>query len=110
MSTSIGICILVEVNYMCEYYLKENCFHPQRVAKGLIALPCEVHDCDHCTDKRWQQKKIDADFDYYHSILEMISSPEPNLPQATTTIQENNSKSRRFPALLLKNPLQGLFK
>ncbi|MCF7799176.1 hypothetical protein K9M74_04710 [Candidatus Woesearchaeota archaeon] len=95
---------------MCEYHLQETCFHPKRVTKGLVALPCEVHDCEHCTDRPWQTKKIADDFSYYHSILEMINSNEQNLPQTTTTIQEKNSRSRKFPAILLKNPLQGLFK
>ncbi len=94
---------------MCDYYLKGICFHPERVEKGLVGKPCEVHTCEQCTNKQWQQQKINEDFAYYTSILEAITSPKENSPQGTT-IQENNSRSRKFPAFLLKNPLQGMFK
>ena len=56
---------------MCDYHLKEKCFHPELVGKGLIAKQCEVHTCKHCTDEVWRIKKINDELTYYNNIIAM---------------------------------------
>lgn len=95
---------------MCDYHLKGTCFHPKRVEKGFIALPCEVHECEHCTNKTWQDQQINTEYTYYQSIVDMISATEPNASPVTTIQEKNEAKGKSFSFSFLRNPLQGLFK
>ena len=86
MSTSIEKHILVEVIEMCDYHLKENCFHPEKVHRGLIAIPCEVHECTHCTNESWQKKKIQEQMEYHYGIVKLSKQELPSF-----NIQNENS-------------------
>ena len=77
---------------MCEYHLKENCFHPEKVQRGLIAIPCEVHDCKQCTNKIWQQEKITELKEYHNSIIKLSKQELPSFDIQ----QENTTKSKKF--------------
>lgn len=59
---------------MCDFHLKGKCFHPERVQKGLVAIACDVHRCEYCTDKPWQEKRISEDFKYYQSLIELTAT------------------------------------
>jgi len=98
---------------MCDYHLRNNCFHPEKVQKGIVARPCEVHECEHCTSTSWQKQKIDATFAYYQGIIDLMNSPSELTPhnEGLQAIQEKESKLRtRKTSFLFKNPLQSLFK
>ena len=56
---------------MCEYHLKGQCFHPQKARKGTVAVACMFHSCNECTNKKWQEEKIEADLAYYQSVIEL---------------------------------------
>lgn len=75
---------------MCDYYLKEKCFHPEKVRKGLIAIPCEVQKCTHCTNKSWQKNKINEQINYYNGIVKLSRQELP-----TFNIQDENIISRK---------------
>ena len=61
---------------MCKYHLQGRCFHPKRAKKGVVAVDCQVHGCDHCTHKQWQQEKMAQDAEYYDRILKLMDKHE----------------------------------
>jgi len=101
MRTSIGICILVEVIKMCEYHLKGNCFHPEKVSKGNVANKCDVHECNQCTNRTWQTIMINKEINYHQAILNMaLQSQEENTNTAkliTTKIEVEEESRFRSP-------------
>lgn len=68
---------------MCDFHLRDKCFHPEKVGKGLVALPCKAHDCKHCTDEGWRIKKIENELAYYSYIIAMTL---PRFSENKTTI------------------------
>ena len=62
---------------MCEFHLKDNCFHPEKVQRGLVAIPCQVHDCKHCTNEKWQNQKIKEELDYHNNIIKLSREKLP---------------------------------
>lgn len=88
MSTSIEKCILVEVIAMCEFHLKGNCFHPEKVSKGVVANTCDVHSCDHCTNKIWQTTMVNKDIDYHQLLLNLAMNPK----EESTMMSEDKTK------------------
>jgi hypothetical protein len=61
---------------MCDFHLKGKCFHPEKVQKGLVAANCEVHQCQHCTNKPWQNKRISDEFNYYQSLIDLTATEQ----------------------------------
>ncbi|MGM5480311.1 MAG: hypothetical protein ACQESC_02515 [Nanobdellota archaeon] len=43
---------------MCEYHCKGLCFHPDKISENQLAVKCDVHSCESCTNTSWQQKMI----------------------------------------------------
>ncbi len=72
---------------MCEFHLREKCFHPNRVNKGLIATSCDIHECNHCTDEHWRLKKIESELEYHNNIIALtlhsFESEEQTIIQST---------------------------
>ncbi len=66
---------------MCEFHLKGNCFHPNRVIKGSVAIPCTVHSCGDCTDKEWQEEQIQDFINYYKELAAMSNLELPTFAQ-----------------------------
>jgi hypothetical protein len=58
---------------MCDYYLRGRCFHPKRTKKGMVAAKCQVHSCNDCTHKQWQDKQIEEDHSFYQDLIDNIS-------------------------------------
>lgn len=77
---------------MCEYHLKNNCFHPQKVQRGLVAIPCEVHACNHCTNSKWQEEKIQEKMEYHQSIVKLSRQELPSFNMQ----QENLKEAKKF--------------
>jgi|AntAceMinimDraft_17_1070374.scaffolds.fasta_scaffold133995_1 hypothetical protein len=73
---------------MCEFHLKDNCFHPEKVQRGLVAIPCKVHDCKQCTNKIWQQEKIKEEMAYHNSILKLSKQELPSFNMQKENIDE----------------------
>lgn len=59
---------------MCNYNIEEQCFHPEKVPKGLVALPCDVHNCTQCTNKEWQKTQQKQDTKYLRLLEQTIQS------------------------------------
>lgn len=72
---------------MCEFHLKDQCFHPDKTAKGIVASNCTFHDCSQCTNKTWQQEKIAENYAYYRSIISLASA---NNSQNTEEVKKSN--------------------
>lgn len=97
MSPSIDMCILVEVIMMCEFHLKGNCFHPEKVGKGTIADNCDVHSCNHCTNKTWQTTMINKEINYHQTLLNLALKHQEELKvQEIQTTQIEIQKENRF--------------
>ena len=61
---------------MCDFHLNGQCFHPEKARKGLVAVTCNFHNCKECTNKQWQQDRIEQNFQYYQSIVDIINISE----------------------------------
>ncbi len=72
---------------MCDFHLKGNCFHPERVQTGLIANKCNFESCNDCTNKEWQQNKIQSLNKYHQDIISLINN---ELPTFKITSEQTN--------------------
>lgn len=88
---------------MCDFHFKERCFHPERVDKGLVAIKCEVHDCNQCTNKKWQSERISASMQYYSNILSIASLT--SAPQEPAVSEDAIAPS---PTTIFKNPFKSI--
>lgn len=77
---------------MCDFHLKDNCFHPEKVQRGLVAIPCQVHECKHCTNIKWQQEQIQEKIDYHDSIIKLSKQKLPSFNMQ----KENVEEARKF--------------
>lgn len=82
---------------MCEFHLKGNCFHPGKVSKGTIAEKCDVHSCNHCTNKAWQIAKINKEINYHQTLLNLALKHQEELAiKEMKTTQIDIQKDNRF--------------
>lgn len=66
---------------MCDYFLQGKCFHPKRTQKGIVAAQCDVHSCNHCTHKQWQDSRIQNDHSFYEGLIASAKKDDISLPK-----------------------------
>lgn len=54
---------------MCDFHLKHQCFHPNKVERGKIATDCEAHRCIDCTDSKWKANYVREQFSYLQELI-----------------------------------------
>jgi hypothetical protein len=82
---------------VCEFYLKGNCFHPEKVGKGTIANSCDVHSCNDCTNRVWQTSMINKDINYHQTLLNLaLKHQEEHTIKEIQTTQIGVQKENRF--------------
>lgn len=63
---------------MCDFHLKGQCFHPEKVQKGLIAIPCQVHNCTKCTNENWKNAKISEQIKNNNEMIKLLRQELPS--------------------------------
>lgn len=53
---------------MCEFYLNGKCFNSARTQGNLLATTCEVHGCEHCTNKQWQKEQLENELQFFNNL------------------------------------------
>ena len=53
---------------MCDYHLNGKCFHNARTEGNLLATTCEVHGCEHCTNKQWQKEQLKEELKFFNNL------------------------------------------
>jgi len=81
---------------MCDFYLKGNCFHPEKSEKGMVASKCEVHKCELCTNKNWQIEQITNLSKYHQELLSVIKNELPRFEIKNEAIESEMSFSKIF--------------
>jgi outer membrane lipopolysaccharide assembly protein LptE/RlpB len=91
MKRSIVKAILVWSYKMCDFHLKEKCFHPEKVQKGLIAISCDANNCTHCTDENWRKAKISEQIRNNSEMLKLLKQELPSF-----NIQKTVEEQKKF--------------